>query len=59
MLKIGICGFGTVGQSFVDHIVSHGDKIRSNVSKDFDIDVIADRSIDKKEYNSGRLINKN
>ena len=59
MLKIGICGFGTVGQSFVDHIVSHNDKIRSNISKDFDIDVIADRSIDKKEYPSGIKITKN
>ena len=59
MLKIGICGFGTVGQSFVDHIVSHNDKIRSNISKDFDIDVIADRSIDKKECPSGIKITKN
>ena len=59
MLKIGICGFGTVGQSFVDHIVSHSEKIRSNVSNDFDINVIADRSIDKKVYPSGIRVTKN
>ena len=59
MLKIGICGFGTVGQSFVDHMVSHSKKIRSNVAKDFDINIIADRSIDKKEYPSGIKVTKN
>mgnify|MGYP001437511081 FL=1 len=59
MLKIGICGFGTVGQSFVDHIVSHNEKIRSNISKDFDINVIADRSIDKKNYPSSIKTTKN
>ena len=52
MLNIGICGFGTVGQSFVDHIVCHNEKIRSNVSKDFSITIIADRSIDKKNHPS-------
>ena len=50
MLKIGICGFGTVGQSLVDHIVLHNDKISSNVSSDFAIAMIADRSIEKKDY---------
>jgi Homoserine dehydrogenase len=50
MLKIGICGFGTVGQSLVDHIVLHNNKISSNVSSDFAIAMIADRSIEKKDY---------
>ena len=50
MLKIGICGFGTVGQSLVDHILIHKNKIKSNVSSDFGIAMIADRSIEKKEY---------
>jgi homoserine dehydrogenase len=50
MLKIGICGYGTVGQSLVDHVLSYNKKIRLNVSSDFAIARIADRSIDKKEY---------
>ena len=50
MLKIGICGYGTVGQSLVDHVLSYNEKIRLNVSSDFTIARIADRSIDKKEY---------
>ena len=50
MLKIGICGYGTVGQSLVDHVLSYNKKIRLNVSSDFTIARIADRSIDKKEY---------
>ena len=52
MLKIGICGYGTVGQSFVSHITSHKDIIKSNISGDFEISIIADRSIDKKEHPS-------
>ena len=50
MLKIGICGYGTVGQSLVDHVLSYNKKIRLNVSSDFTIARIADRSIDKKDY---------
>ena len=46
MLKIGICGYGTVGQSLVDHVLSYNKKIRLNVSTDFVIARIADRSID-------------
>ena len=51
MLRIGICGYGTVGQSFIEHLRVHSDKIQSNVSEEFEISLIADRSIDKKEYN--------
>jgi len=50
MLKIGICGYGTVGQSVVDHALSHHDIIKSNISDDFEISLIADRSIEKKEH---------
>ena len=56
MLKIGICGFGTVGQSFVDHMVSHSKKIRSNVAKDFDINIIADYFIITNVENSGAFL---
>jgi homoserine dehydrogenase len=50
MLKIGICGYGTVGQSLVDHVLLYNKKIRSNVSSNYTIAKIADRSIDKKEH---------
>ena len=54
MSTIGICGYGTVGQSFVSHVQLHMDKIVSNIrsaSNDGDIKiVIADRSIHKKDY---------
>ena len=58
MLKIGICGYGTVGQSFIEHLRVHNDKIKSNVSKKFKISLIADRSIDKKEYNKDIAVSK-
>ena len=48
MVKIGVCGFGTVGQSFVEHILSYHEKISKNSGKDFVISIIADRSVDKK-----------
>ena len=54
MFTIGICGYGTVGQSFVSHVQLHMDKIISNIrstSNEGDIKiVIADRSIEKKDY---------
>ena len=58
MLKIGICGYGTVGQSLVDHVLSYNKKIRLNVSSDFTIARIADRSIDEKEYPSDITVTK-
>jgi homoserine dehydrogenase len=58
MLKIGICGYGTVGQSLVDHVLSYNKKIRLNVSSDFTIARIADRSIDKKEYPKDIIVTK-
>ena len=50
MLRIGVCGLGTVGQSFLRHITEHQSKIRSNVSVNFEISMIADRSIKSKKY---------
>ena len=58
MLKIGICGYGTVGQSFIEHLRVHDDKIQSSVSEEFEISLIADRSIDKKEYNKDIAVTK-
>ena len=31
MIKIAVCGFGTVGQSFVNHISKYQDKIINNL----------------------------
>ena len=58
MLKIGICGYGTVGQSFIEHLRVHDDKIQSSVSEEFEISLIADRSIDKKDYNKDIAVTK-
>ena len=50
MIKIGICGFGTVGQSLVKHLTDHRNLIVNKTSSDFKIACIADRSIHKKVY---------
>ena len=50
MIKIGICGFGTVGQSLVKHLSDHKDLIANKTSLEFEIAYIADRSIHKKTY---------
>ena len=50
MIKIGICGFGTVGQSLVKHLSDHKDLIVNKTSLEFEIAYIADRSIHKKTY---------
>ena len=58
MLKIGICGYGTVGQSFIEHLRVHSDKIKSNISEEYEISLIADRSIDKKEHDKNIAVTK-
>jgi len=50
MIKIGVCGFGTVGQSFVDHVLAYQDKIIENCGREICISIIADRSIEKKKF---------
>ena len=50
MIKIGVCGFGTVGQSFVDHVLAYQDKIIKNCGREICISIIADRSIEKKKF---------
>ena len=52
MIKIGVCGFGTVGQSFVDHVLAYQDKIIENCGREICISIIADRSIEKKKFKS-------
>ena len=52
MIKIGVCGFGTVGQSFVDHVLAYQDKIIKNCGTEICISIIADRSIEKKKFKS-------
>ena len=58
MLKIGICGYGTVVQSLISHLEMHNDKIMSNISEEFVVALIADRSIDKKDHRKDIAITK-
>ena len=51
MLKIAVCGLGTVGKSFVDHFIKYQDLISKNCGQDVEIAIITDRSIDKKKFN--------
>ena len=50
MIKIGLCGLGTVGRSFVEHIDESHDLIKNKIGTDFKIVAIADRSIKNKKY---------
>ena len=50
MIKIGICGYGTVGQSLVKHLIDYKDLITAKLSSEFEIILIADRSIKEKSY---------
>ena len=52
MIKIGICGFGTVGKSFANHLIQYQDKISKNCQRDISLSMICDRSIDKKKFES-------
>ena len=53
MIKIGLCGLGTVGRSFVEHIDESYNLIKNKIGTDFEIVAIADRSIKNKKYKSG------
>ena len=53
MIKIGLCGLGTVGRSFVEHVDISYNLIKSKIGTDFEIAAIADRSIKNKKYKSG------
>ena len=53
MIKIGLCGLGTVGKSFVEHIDESYNLIKNKIGTDFQITAIADRSIRKKKYKDG------
>ena len=53
MIKIGLCGLGTVGRSFVEHIDQSYDLIKNKIGTDFEVVAIADRSIKNKKYKSG------
>ena len=55
MIKIAVCGFGTVGQSFVNHVSKYQDKIILNCGHDISISIIADRSIDKKKFENDQI----
>ncbi len=53
MIKIGLCGLGTVGRSFVEHVEVSYNLIKSKIGTNFEIAAIADRSIKNKKYKSG------
>lgn len=55
MIKIAVCGFGTVGQSFVNHVLAYQDKIIKNCGRDICISIIADRSIEKKKFKNNDI----
>ena len=59
MIKIGLCGLGTVGKSFFDHLNVHKKRIASNIDQDFKLLAIADRSIEKKINNKDFILTKN
>ena len=48
MNRIGLCGYGTVGQSLLKLIKNTDNTIPSNISDKFIVSMIADRSIAKK-----------
>ena len=49
MINIGICGYGTVGKSVIDHITEYKSEIMINLGTDFDLTHVADRSIHSKQ----------
>jgi len=55
MLKIAVCGLGTVGKSFVDHFLNYKDLISKNCGQQIEISMIADRSIDKKKFDNDSI----
>ena len=55
MLKIAVCGLGTVGKSFVDHFLNYKDLISKNCGQQIEISIIADRSIDKKKFDNDSI----
>ena len=59
MIRIGLCGFGTVGQSLVRHLLDHKKIISKKISSEYEIIYIADRSIDKKNYPKHIKVTKN
>lgn len=52
MYKIAVCGFGTVGKSFVNHFLKYQKKISDNCSSELAINMIADRSIESKRFDN-------
>ena len=59
MINIGICGLGTVGQSFLEHIVKFEDKIRVNVNTNFRVSHVADLDIESKNLHGLNIITTN
>ena len=56
MIKIGVCGFGTVGRSFVDHFLKYKQKISQNCNSQLALSLIADRSIESKKFEDNEIV---
>ncbi len=59
MNRIGLCGYGTVGQSLLKLIKNTDNTIPSNISDKFIVSMIADRSIAKKKYDKSITVTEN
>ena len=55
MFKIGVCGYGTVGKNLVSHFLKYQDLISKNCNEEIAISIIADRSIQKKKFDSDSI----
>ena len=55
MLKIGVCGYGTVGKSLVSHFLKFQEKISSNCNDEIVLSIIADRSIEQKKFENKKI----
>ena len=59
MNRIGLCGYGTVGQSLLKLIKNTDNTIPPNISDKFIVSMIADRSIAKKKYDKSITVTEN
>lgn len=55
MVKIGICGLGTVGQSTLEHLIKYKNMIRPNTAADFEVTHVADLDVESKEMFGAKI----
>ncbi|MBH44396.1 MAG: homoserine dehydrogenase [Gammaproteobacteria bacterium] len=59
MIKIGICGLGTVGQSTLEHLIKHKKLIRHNTTTDFEVTHVADLDVTSKDMYGADIVTTN